>query len=290
MLWIPITVGAATLQVARNVFQRTLVEGAGAWGAALVRFLFGLPFSLIFAVSAVTLLGGHLAFSPRFWAAEAVGSAAQAAAMGAILVSMRRSGFAVATVFQQSSIPLAAVFGLFLGDRLDQAKWIGIALTTGGLAALAWPRRAVGEDWKGAVAGLVAGALFALSANAFRASALALAPGSPFLAAAVSLFVAQGLQTVGLGTWLVFTDRPALRAVISAWRRSLAAGFLGSAGSGLWFAAVALSPAGPVRAVGVVDVPIAAIAGRRIFAERLGARQAAGAAAATAGVVLAALG
>ena len=48
MLFIPITALAATFQVARNVLQRGLMGDAGPWGATLVRFLFGLPFSLVF--------------------------------------------------------------------------------------------------------------------------------------------------------------------------------------------------------------------------------------------------
>ena len=51
MLWIMLTAAAAPLQVARNALQRGLVGDAGPWGATLVRFLFGLPFSLaMFAV------------------------------------------------------------------------------------------------------------------------------------------------------------------------------------------------------------------------------------------------
>ena len=50
--FVPITIIAAGFQVARNALQRSLLGGAGPWGATLVRFLFGLPFSLTFAVTA----------------------------------------------------------------------------------------------------------------------------------------------------------------------------------------------------------------------------------------------
>jgi drug/metabolite transporter (DMT)-like permease len=45
-----------------------------------------------------------------------------------------------------------------------------------------------------------------------------------------------------------------------------------------------------VRAVGVIEAPIAAATGRRLFKERLSARQLAGGALAAAGVVFTALG
>ncbi|MFZ5730592.1 MAG: EamA/RhaT family transporter, partial [Pseudomonadota bacterium] len=67
-------------------------------------------------------------------------------------------------------------------------------------------------------------------------------------------------------------------------------GFCGAAASACWFAALGLAPAGQVRAIGVLELPIAAAAGRRLFQERLGLRQLVGGAATAAGVVLAALG
>jgi hypothetical protein len=33
----------------RNAAQRSVMGGAGPWGATLVRFLFGLPFAAVFA-------------------------------------------------------------------------------------------------------------------------------------------------------------------------------------------------------------------------------------------------
>ena len=51
MLFIPVTLVAVVLQVARNAMQRSLLPAAGPWGATLVRFLFGLPFSLVAAVA-----------------------------------------------------------------------------------------------------------------------------------------------------------------------------------------------------------------------------------------------
>ena len=109
-------------------------------------------------------------------------------------------------------------------------------------------------------------------------------------AAMTTLLVVQVMQAAALGVWLAGRDRGALVAVIAAWRSSLGAGFLGAAASGLWFTAFNLSPVGPVRAVGVVEMPIAALAGRRLFAERLTFRQIGAAIVTALGVGLAALG
>lgn len=293
MIWIPITFAAAALQVARNALQRGLLAGAGPWGATLVRFLFGLPFSLLFACVAFGFNPhAHLTFDARFWIASIVGGATQMTATAAMLVSMRRSTFALGTAFQQSSIPLAAIVGLMFGEQLGPLKWLGLILVTGGLFTLAWPRRLADglRDWSPALLGLVAGAGFAISSNAYRQATLALDHAHPALAAQVTVFCAQAMQSAAIILWLMLRDRRALFVAVTAWRSSLPAGFFGAAASGLWFTAFALSPAGPVRAVGVVEMPMAALAGRRLFAERLSAWQILAAAVTGAGVVLAAVG
>jgi drug/metabolite transporter (DMT)-like permease len=292
MLWIPITIAAASLQVARNALQRGLLGGAGPWGATLVRFLYGLPFSLLFAsVAALLTPHAHVRFSATYVGSCAIGGATQIAATAALLVSMRRSTFALGSIFQQSSIPLAALVGLLFGERLSALTWLGLVAVAAGLMALAWPRTQEGpRDWSAAGLGLIAGAGFAISSNAFRQAALMLDAAHPPLAAQVTVVVAQALQTAALTVYLALSNRTALVIAVTSWRSSLGAGFFGAAASGCWFTAFALSPAGPVRAVGVAELPIAAITGRRMFAEKLAPWQWAAAAVTAGGVVLAAAG
>ena len=164
-------------------------------------------------------------------------------------------------------------------------------MVTAGLVALGWPRRgALAQDWQAALFGLAAGAGFALSSNAFRQAALALEPRHAVVAALATLVVVQAMQSAALASWLAARDRNALRVVVVRWRSSLTAGLFGAMASSLWFIAFAFSPAGPVRAVGVVEVPITALAGRRLFAERLSLRQIILGVIVAVGVVLAAVG
>ncbi|HEY3695193.1 EamA family transporter [Phenylobacterium sp.] len=293
MLWIFLTAAAGPLQVARNALQRGLVDDAGPWGATLVRFLFGLPFSLaIFAVVALLTPGAHPDFQARFWLWASVGALAQVGAAAALLVAMRRAGFAVATAMQQSSLPLAAVFGLLLfGDRLSPAAWAGVAAATLGVAVLSWPRSAAATGaFAGGLLGALSGGAFAIALNAYRQSGLALEPAHPIYAGTAGVCVAQALQSLTLLLALAATRPRALAAVAASWRQSLGAGFFGSAASACWFAALAQAPAAMVRAVGVIEIPFAALAGARLFRERLTLAQALGALLAAAGVAATALG
>ena len=47
-LWIVFTLVAAAAQTARNAMQRDLTGKVGTAGATYVRFLFGLPFAIVF--------------------------------------------------------------------------------------------------------------------------------------------------------------------------------------------------------------------------------------------------
>lgn len=293
MLWILLAAAAAPLQVARNAMQRGLVGDAGPWGATLVRFLFGLPFSLaIFAV--MWTLTPDAAPSPtmRFWLAAIVGAIAQVAATGALLMAMGRSGFAVAIMLQQSSLPLAAVLGwLVLGDALTAGAWAGVALGTVGLAVLSWPRAGQARaDLPGGLLGLAAGAAFAVAFNAYRQAGQAFDAGHPLYSASAALVVAQVMQSVVLTSILAVVRPQALRSVMGSWRTSLAAGAFGSAASACWFGALALAPAAPVRAIGLIEGPIAAAVGRRLFRERLTPRQWIGGVLTAGGVLLTVLG
>ena len=293
LIWIPLTLAATVLQVSRNALQRGLLPVAGPWGATLVRFLFGLPFTLAFIAVAKLITPqaqGH--FSAYFFMACSIGAVAQVGATAALLVSMQRSSFAIGTAFQQSSLPFTALVGFFLfHDPISPVAWAGLFIATAGLVYLSWPRRMEGvRDWSPALLGLTSGACFALSANAFRQGGLAFDPHHLVFSALVTVAVVQTIQTLVLIIGLMILDPKALRGAIGAWKSSLGAGFFGAGASALWFIALTMSPAGPVRAVGVVEMPVAALMGRRLFAERLSLAQIVAGAVTALGVVLAAIG
>jgi drug/metabolite transporter (DMT)-like permease len=293
LLWIPATLAAAVLQVGRNALQRGLMGKSGPWAATLVRFLFGLPFSLALAAG-LYVLGprASLHLNAVFWFNTLLGAVAQVLATACVLVAMRRAGFAVGTSMQQSSLPLAAILGLLLfHDQLRPLAWAGVALTSVALLALTWPRHASGpQPISGGVFGLLSGLCFGYALNAYRQASLALDPGHPILAAAVTVTATQAVQSIGLCALLAVWDRPALRSVFAAWRPSLLAGLCGAMASIGWLVALGLSPAAPVRALGVVEAPVAALAGRRIFRERLSVLQWTAGALVAVGVAMTAVG
>lgn len=289
MLWAGATIAAAAFQVGRNALQRGMMSRTGPWGATLVRFLLGLPFSLVFvAVAFVFAPDVAPRFGAAFWWPALSGALAQVLATAALLLAMHYAGFAVGTALQQSSVPLAAIAGLLVfGDNLSPLGWSGVALTTLGLAILVWPRRTGGQKpVLGVGLGVASGLLFGFALNAFRHAGLRLEPQHPFFAAMASVAIVQAVQAGTLILYLLWRDRPALVAVITGWRESFGAGLFGALASSGWFFALNLAPAAAVRALGVIEMPIAALAGHRLFREGLSFRQMLGVVVVTIGVAM----
>jgi drug/metabolite transporter (DMT)-like permease len=295
-IWLPLVVISGLFQILRNGAQRSLRGDAGPWGATLVRFAFGLPFTLVFLAGAYLLFPPvELGFSARFWMAACAGAVAQVLATAALLEAMRTSSFGLGSTFQHLSLPVAALFGaVVLGDHLGLAGWLGIGVATAGLFVVSVPSGGLSAslaDRRGALKavgfGLLAGPCFAVSANCYRLCGLELDPGSPFFASTLTLLIVQAIQTVGLGSILAVADPRAIRALTQDLKASSLAGFAGAAASLGWFAALALAPAALARAVvAVVEAPAATAYGWVRFKERPTWRRSLGSALIVAGVVL----
>ena len=298
-LWIPVTVWAAFAQTVRNAAQRHLTAELGTLGATLVRFLYGLPFAVLWLllVSKIGPTALPQSNTPFFlWVL--VGAVSQIAATALLLRTMQARNFALGVAYSKTEVLQVAVFGLaFLGDRISAPAALAVAAGTLGVLLLSpadkeRPLRALLTGWtsRTALLGLACGALFALSAVGYRGAALAL-PGTPFLmAAAFTLAAAQLVQTLLLGGWLLARDRDVVRRVLRAWRMSLFAGFMGAAASVGWFTAFAIEPVAHVRTLGLVELVFSYAVSRRLFRERLSRLEAAGMALLALGVAIITIG
>jgi drug/metabolite transporter (DMT)-like permease len=151
------------------------------------------------------------------------------------------------------------------------------------------------EGWRkggaGGLFGLLSGACFALSANAYRICGIEIAPDAPFLSSSITLVLAQALQSLVLGAILYAFDRRALSVLFKSLRPSFIAGLAGAAASACWFAALTLAPAALVRAVNaLVEAPVATLVGWLKFKERPDIRRTLGASLIVIGVIATVLG
>jgi len=256
MIWPLLVIAAAALQVVRNTAQRDLTARLGVWGAAYTRFIYGLPFGLVWTGAIVALRGMSGAPSLAFCGWVLLGAATQGAATAALVFAMRGRAFAVANVLQKTEVLGSAFVGMLLiGDVLAPHHWLGAMLGTIGIALMAHVsvnRAALVAAGAGAGAGL----LFSFSSVAYRAAAQVWG-GDPWIGAACTLSATLLAQTLGGAILALLFARDALREVLRAWRPSLIPGASGAAASALLFTGLVLGPsAAAVKTVQLVDVLI----------------------------------
>lgn len=260
--------------------QRELTNILGTVGATHVRFLFGLPFSIVFLGLVLVGTGVPLpSLSVTAFTWTLAGSIAQIGATALLLAAMRERSFVVTTAYAKTEPVQVAIFGLiFLGDHVTPAMALAIVIATAGVLIVSWPRKDAAQPftWGPAILGIASGALFAIAAIGFRGGIRAIETPSFVMAATFILVLGLALQTAILTTYLAVTDRKTLVAIFHAWRPSLMAGFAGAFASQMWFLAFALETAAKVRTLALIEILFAQIISRNLFKQSLASREALG--------------
>src|SRR5215467_8605565 len=192
-LWMPITIGAAFAQTLRNAAQRHLTASLGTLGATLVRFLYGLPFAVLWLALVCGYSGSALpGAGASFLLWVFFGAVLQIIATALLLRVMADRNFALGVAYSKTEVLQVAIFGLvLLGDPLALPTALAAAVATLGVVLISAPPgerslRLVAQGWtrRTALLGLASGAGFAPSAAGYRGAALAL--GVPAVIAAAT--------------------------------------------------------------------------------------------------------
>jgi drug/metabolite transporter (DMT)-like permease len=309
-LWIVFTLFAAAGQVLRNAMQRSLTERLGTTGATHVRFLYGLPFGLLFFAFAFYLMGQPMPKAqPGFWPWIILGACTQIVATALMLTAMRSKSFVMTTAYVKTEPVQVAIFAaVFLGDRLPAWIWISVIVATVGVVMMSWQKsvaptvvaksnEAETSDFGAALAGppsfanrlgagmrapgsgqamafgLGAAAFFALAAVGFRGGVIHLGDSHFFLRASLTLAIGLTIQTFILSTYLLIRDRQVMVKLAELWRPSMLGGFLGAFSSQMWYLAFALSTVAQVRTLALVEIFFALIVSKKLFAQGTSRRE-----------------
>ena len=202
----------------------------------------------------------------------------------AALVGAYRGGdFSPAYTLMRGTAPvLTALGGWLAGERLAGSQWLGVALVSGGVAAMGTLGRRRG-------------------AATSRATGFAL--GNAVVIAAYTLVDGRGVRLSGHAPsytlWVFFLDvlpllawtlasrgREAIAYAARRWRRGLLGGALMVTAYGLVLWSMTRAPVAAVAALRETSVVFAALIGARLLREPFGAVRAAAAAVVAAGVAL----
>ena len=290
MLWVFTTLVAAAAQTARNAMQSSLTATLGTLGATQVRFVYGLPFALVFLGVVSAFAKAHVPPpTPTFLAFVASGALVQIAGTAFLLAAMQARSFSVATALSKTEAVQVAVFGFaVLGDAVTWSRAIAILIATAGVVMVAVKpgQKLDRQSLKPAALGVASGAFFALASVSFRGAILALPEGVYFLRATTALVWSLGIQVSVLGVWLAIMNREALLRSVTVWRQSLFAGFMSAFASQFWFLGISLTAAANVRTLALVEVLLAQAVAKRLFGQRAVPRELVGMALVVIGVAL----
>lgn len=290
-LWAVFTVIAAGAQTARNVMQRDLTASVGTQGATYVRFLFGLPFAILFAAAQLMVIDAPLPIPDlRSIGWAAVGALMQTLATGLMLMAMRDRSFVVTIAFTKTEPIILALLSIVILREIPSAMTIlAILVATAGVLLMSLPPRGAGAEGPGlraALIGLASGACFGFSATGYRVSMVGLDSGSFILTASVTMLMGLTIQCAAILAWLGLRDRKLLLAIARAWRPSLLAGFMGALATQFWFLAFAITNPTRVRTLALVEVPFAQVVSGKILKQSMSRAEMAGMGLIVAGVVL----
>ena len=137
-LWVWAAVMGAIAQTGRNATQAGLTTALGTVGATQVRFLFGLPFAVLFLLAHALWSGDPIPLpGPATLGWTALGAWAEIAGTALMLLLMRDQSFGVATAWLKTEPVLVALLGAaLLGDHLTPGTLAAIAIAVAGVLIL----------------------------------------------------------------------------------------------------------------------------------------------------------
>ena len=142
MIWLIATIAAAFFQNLRSALQKALKGRLSTMGAAYARFIYALPFAVLYfwAISN-TSQGTPLEASPAFYLWCLLGAVSQILFTVVLLWLFSFRSFAVGTTFSKLEVVLVAVMGaVLLGERPDRARVTGALATVAGVVLIALAR------------------------------------------------------------------------------------------------------------------------------------------------------
>jgi len=278
------------MQAVRTAGQKTLSANITPMSATLVRYVFGLPFILIYlAVLTGPTLADKLndALSQvEFLIPAALAGIAQIIATVLLILSFRFRNFMVGTSFAKTeSIQTALLGTLFFAAPLTLGGWVAVVLGVVGVWLLAMPNR--NEPWNVAAigAGLAAGAFFALTSLWVRQAALTLGH-EVMVSAAITLLLIVTFQALVCVAYTALVTPVEFKKIATHWPLAVFVGLTSALGSVGWFTAMTWQNPALVKSLGQIEMLVTAVLTLRFFREKISAAEWLGVAAIVASVVL----
>ena len=284
-VWIPIAVTAALLQCWRTALQQKLRGILSVNGAGFVRYLYGMPVAVVLLLVALTVTGAPVPTpNPAFLLYTGLGGIGQILATNLLIMSFGYRNFAVGTAYSKTETVQSAILALILlNEHLLPLAWIGMGLGLVGVMILSLAGRGfkpadllAATVQPAALCGLGSGLIFALTTVFIKLANQALPGPSLVVRALFGLVIANSMQIVMQGAYLLWREPNELKKTFTSWRSSMWVGTLSGCGSACWFTGFAIAPVALVRAVGQVEIVFTLLFSRFYLKEILKRKDVAG--------------
>lgn len=270
--WIFFTVMAAFMQAWRNAFQKQLSLTVDVYGVTLARFIFGLPFAIIyiFILYLQQPLSTHVEFTSRYWLYVIIAGMSQIAATALMVRLFKQKNYAIGVGLAKSEAILAAMIAVaVLHEKLTVLGWFGVML--GGIAVflLSNGKQKQAISLQTLTIGIGSGLCFAITSLLVREASLELT-NLPYLhRAAWVLLSIIGFQYLSMLLFLIVFSRKTLLAMWQKIRLTFkvsVCSFLASLG---WFTAMSMQSVAIVKTLGQIEILFSLLISVYFFKEKL---------------------
>ena len=292
--WVYLTFLASAAQALRTGGQKHLTQHLSTFAVTLVRFVYGLPFVVVYFVILLKLYDKEIPFlSSYFLGFCLLGGLGQILATALLVYLFSFRNFAVGTTYARTEAFLTAVVGaLFFSETIRLQGWFAIAISVAGVVAITIARTSISDGslfariWnRSAVVGLATGLCFALASLSIRQAALSFGDNNFLFPAALTLLTTVLIQTVIVGTYIAIRERQQIPIMLREWKTSTFVGATSALGSAGWFTAFTLQKASYVKALGQIEFIFTLAISVLFFRERSSRGELLGMALVVAGIV-----
>ena len=274
---------AVLMQTIRTAGQKQLTQHLDPVTVTLVRYLFGLPFVLIYLLLVTENNNTPLPnFNSTFFIFATLSAIMQIAATVLLVYLFSLRNFAVGTTYARTEAFLTALVGvLFFSEIIAFAGWIGIIISVIGVVVLSLSRADIPSSpsgsgsglftrlWnKAAAIGLLSGLCFAICSLSLRKASLSFGINAPLLTAGLTLVTMVVMQTTVMLAYGIIKTPEKMVIMCQQWRLGLFVGLTSALGSVGWFIAMTLERASYVKALGQIEFLLALAISTFYFRER----------------------
>ena len=264
--WIPITLFAVMMQTVRTAGQKQLAGHLDPVTVTLVRYLFGLPFVLLYLLVVMQAFDLALpAFNSTFLIFATLSALTQIGATILLIYLFSLRNFAVGTTYARTEAFLTALVGaLVFGEFISPLGWLAIVISVAGLVILTMARSDIDGAHllqrlfsRPALVGLGCGLLFAVCSLSLRRASLSFGLDNALFSAGLTLVYMVILQTLSMLAYLLWRRPAQLTTMLRHTRLCGFVGLTSALGSMGWFVAMTLERASYVKALGQIEFLLA---------------------------------